>query len=68
MSVLDVFAATSRISDPRRNLSSTGGSNVRALLEFDWEAEARTAGCLECVEKPIDFGVLDRVLGQDARS
>lgn len=35
---------------------------ISAHCEGDWKEEALDAGAVECVEKPVDFDALDRVL------
>ena len=66
--VLDGFAATLRLKQD----AETQGIPVVAMSahcgDSGWAELSRRVGCLECVPKPIDVSVLDRVLDTYARA
>lgn len=61
MPVLDGYEATRRIHG-RRETSAIPIVAVSAFCDPHGQQKALEAGCVECVGKPVDFGLLDRLL------
>lgn len=63
MPVLNGIEATRRIHEQSETCSIPIVA-ISAHCEGDWETEARDAGAVECVRKPVDFKMLDEVLSR----
>ena len=61
MPVLDGYEATRRIHG-RRETSAIPIVAVSAFCDPHGQQKALEAGCVECVGKPVDFRLLDRLL------
>ena len=61
MPVLDGYEATRRIK-ARPDLSGTPVVAVSAFRDPGNRRRAFDAGCVECVSKPVDFGMIDGLL------
>jgi CheY-like chemotaxis protein len=61
--ILDGWEATRRIS-ARRETSRIPIVAVSAQCNGDWKDRALRAGARECLEKPLDLGVFDRLLSR----
>ena len=57
--VLDGFAATRQIRGQAETLHIPIVAMSAYQWGFDWQAEARRAGCVACIGKPIDMFVWD---------
>jgi CheY-like chemotaxis protein len=61
MPALDGFAAARRIRE-QVETQHIPIVAVTAEARGDWRKQAMAAGCDDCIEKPVDFDVLDRLL------
>ena len=67
MPVLDGYEATRRIHG-RRETRDVPVVAVSSFCDSHNRRKALDAGCVECVCKPVDFGVLDGVLRRHLRT
>ena len=65
MPVMTGVEATRRIHD-RAETSRVPIVAMSAHCEGDWRDEALSAGAVECFGKPIEFGLLEEILGRYA--
>ena len=65
MPVMTGVEATRRIHG-RAETSRVPIVAMSAHCEGDWRDEALAAGAVECFSKPIEFGLLDEILGRYA--
>ena len=63
MPELDGFEATRQIRS-RAELQNVPVVAVSAFCDVDNRQKAFAAGCVECISKPIDFGVIAEVVGR----
>lgn len=66
MPVLDGYEATRRIHD-QPQLREVPVIAVSAFCDAHKRQQALAAGCVECVGKPVDFGLLDGLLRRHLR-
>ena len=65
MPVMTGVEATRRIHD-RAETSRVPIVAMSAHCEGDWRDEALAAGAVDCFSKPIEFGLLDRIVSRYA--
>lgn len=63
MPVLDGYEATRRIR-AQPETSDIPIVAVSAHCDTHWKGAALEAGCVECISKPVDFGLLERLLSR----
>lgn len=66
MPVMDGYEATRRIHE-RADLHSIPIVAVSAYCDAHNRQKAMAAGCVECVGKPVDFGLIDGILKKHLR-
>ena len=64
MPVMDGFEATRQIKQQSETLHIPVIAMSAHCWETDWQAKAIDVGCIECIRKPVDFGVIDSVLSR----
>jgi CheY-like chemotaxis protein len=66
--ILDGFSATNEI----RTHQATRHIPVIAISghcwDYDWDARARSIGCVGCIQKPVDIDELNNLIYQHARA